>query len=117
LLFSCRFIFGRTHGRLKFGPPGSFSPIFEALNCPLSVQECLSFGDTAKNIFSGPSTVLHAIEPFVPTPIETQNVALPSFAIEAHLKFAENLHELWAMRKIDLGWIYGEVKLIKNKLK
>jgi ryanodine receptor 2 len=96
---------------LKFGPPASFSPIFEAINCPLSVQECLSFGDISKNIFSGPSTVLHAIEPFVPMPIETAAVMLPNFALEVHWKFAENLHELWAMRKIDLGWIYGEVNI------
>ncbi len=24
-------------------------------------------------------------------------------------KLAENTHELWAMRKIDQGWIFGEV--------
>lgn len=79
------------------------------MNCPLSVQECLSFGDIAKNIFSGPSAVLHAIEPFVPSPVDTAGISLPGFAVEAHLRFAENLHELWAMRKVDLGWIYGEV--------
>jgi len=26
-------------------------------------------------------------------------------------KLAENLHELWAMNKIDNGWIWGEVSL------
>uniref|UniRef100_A0A914H250 Ryanodine receptor n=1 Tax=Globodera rostochiensis TaxID=31243 RepID=A0A914H250_GLORO len=112
---SCRFIFGRSHGRLKFGPPSSFSPIFEALNCPLTVQECLSFGDIAKTIFAGPSAVLHAIEPFVPLPVDTANIALPNFALEAHPRFAENLHELWAMRKVDLGWIYGEVRNEESK--
>jgi len=50
----------------------------------------------------------------VPTPIETTNISLPGFALEAHMNFAENLHELWAMRKIDLGWSYGEVN--KNKI-
>ncbi|KAL3078921.1 hypothetical protein niasHS_014703 [Heterodera schachtii] len=112
---SCRFIFGRSHGRLKFGPPASFSPIFEALNCPLTVQECLSFGDTSKNVFAGPSALFHAIEPFVPCPVDTAHIALPNFALEAHLRFAENLHELWAMRKVDLGWTYGEVRNEQTK--
>lgn len=66
----------------------------------------------AKNIFTGPSTEIHSVEPFVPSPIDTSNVVLPAFAQEIHLKFAENLHELWAMKKIDLGWIFGEVHLI-----
>jgi ryanodine receptor 2 len=106
---SCRFIFGRSHGRLKFGPPPGFSAIFEALNHELDVQECLTFGDLAKNIFAGPSPILHTVEPFVPTPIDTTNIALPHFAMEIHQKFSENLHELWAKRKIDYGWSYGEV--------
>ncbi|CAK5073642.1 unnamed protein product [Meloidogyne enterolobii] len=32
------------------------------------------------------------------------------------MNFAENLHELWAMRKIDLGWSYGEVRSEQNRL-
>uniref|UniRef100_A0A915DIR8 B30.2/SPRY domain-containing protein n=1 Tax=Ditylenchus dipsaci TaxID=166011 RepID=A0A915DIR8_9BILA len=107
---SCRFIFGRSHGKLKYGPPTNFSPVVEALNCALKVHECLSFGDLPKNIFSGPSTSLHQVEPFVPVPIDTSAIILPQFAQDAHIRFAENLHELWAMRKIDLGWIYGEVR-------
>lgn len=107
---SCRFIFGGAHGRFKHGPPPTYSAIVEAIDCPLVVEECLSFGDLAKNVYAGPSTTLHAVEPFVPTPIETSGIQLPSFALEIHHKFAENLHELWAMRKIDLGWIFGEVR-------
>ncbi|KAI1722893.1 RIH domain-containing protein [Ditylenchus destructor] len=107
---SCRFIFGRSHGRLKHGPPSGFSPIIEASNSALTVEDCLTFGDLSKSIYSGPSTSLHAVEPFVPNPIDTSPVALPEFAQEIHVRFAENLHELWAMRKIDLGWIYGEVR-------
>jgi hypothetical protein len=53
----------------------------------------------------------------VPIPVDTTNVSLPGFALEAHMNFAENLHELWAMRKIDLGWSYGEVKLFLNNTK
>jgi hypothetical protein len=95
---------------LKHGPPPAFSSVVEALDCPLVVEECISFGDLPKNIYTGPSMTLHAVEPFVPTPIETSGITLPHFAMEIHQKFAENLHELWAMRKIDLGWIFGEVR-------
>lgn len=108
--FSCRFLFGGNHGRLKYGPPAGFSAVVEALDCPLHVEECLSFGDLPKNIYAGPSTTLHAIEPFVPTPVDVTGVQLPGFALENQQKFAENLHELWAMRKIDLGWTFGEVR-------
>lgn len=62
---SCRFIFGRNHGRLKFGPPPGLSPLVEAINSVLKVEECLSFGELSKNIFAGPSTNLHTIKPFV----------------------------------------------------
>lgn len=27
-------------------------------------------------------------------------------------KLAENIHELWGMNKIELGWIYGKVNVI-----
>lgn len=50
---------------------------------------------------------MHAGEPFVPEPVNVAGVQLPQFALEIQHKFAENLHELWAMRKIDLGWSYG----------
>uniref|UniRef100_A0A1I7RX29 MIR domain-containing protein n=1 Tax=Bursaphelenchus xylophilus TaxID=6326 RepID=A0A1I7RX29_BURXY len=112
---SCRFLFGGNHGRLKYGPPTGFSSVVEALDCPLKVDECLSFGDLLKNTYAGPSTTLHAIEPFIPTPLDISGVNLPSFALENHQRFAENLHELWAMRKIDLGWTYGEVRNEANK--
>ena len=101
---SCRFIFGGTHGRLKYGPRAGFSPIIEALDKPVHVEECISFGDLGKTVYGGPSTILHTSQPFVPQPIDISSVSLPSFAHEIHQKFAENLHELWAMRKIDAGW-------------
>lgn len=107
--FSCRFIFGGTQGRLRFGPPQSFSPLVEALSCELEISECLSFGDLPKNTYCGPSTLHHNMEPFVPTPVNISSVILPHFAMDIHEKLAENLHELWAMRKIELGWTYGEV--------
>ena len=40
---------------------------------------------------------------------------LPQFALDIQQKFAENLHELWAMRKIDLGWSYGPTRSEKAR--
>ena len=113
---SCRFTFGLGHGRLKYGPPVGFSAIFEALNRSLDIQDCLTFGDLVKNTYSGPSPILHTIKPFVPTPTDTSSITLPSFATEIHFKFAENLHELWAKRKIDLGWTFAEVNSISLEI-
>lgn len=115
-----------------------FSAIFEALNHDLNIQECkfffahlfgyiilksiiyrsgLTFGDTSKNIFSGPSPILHTTKSFVPSPVDTSSITLPHFAVDIHARFSENLHELWAKRKIDLGWTFGEVILLdKNQM-
>ncbi|KAL4003146.1 RIH domain family protein [Acanthocheilonema viteae] len=107
---SCRFMFGGTEGRLRFGPPPGFSALIEAAVNQLEIGECVSFGDIAKNVYAGPSILRQNTEPFVPKPIDISTVVLPHFAMEIHEKLAENLHELWAMRKIELGWNYGEVR-------
>ncbi|CAJ0581879.1 unnamed protein product, partial [Mesorhabditis spiculigera] len=106
---SCRFIFGGDQGRLRFGPPSSFSAVVEAVSGELKIAECLSFGDLPKNVYCGPSTML-SFDPFVPRPVEIGMVQLPHFAVEIQQQFAENLHELWAMRKIELGWEWGEAR-------
>ena len=36
-------------------------------------------------------------------------VQLPQYIENVREKLAENIHELWAMGKIELGWAYGEV--------
>jgi ryanodine receptor 2 len=81
----------------------------EAMTDKLEIAECFSFGDMPKNVFCGPSTLLRNAEPFVPLPVDIAHIILPHFAMEIHQRLAENLHELWAMRKIELGWSYGDV--------
>ncbi|KAK6052188.1 SPRY domain protein [Cooperia oncophora] len=108
---SCRFIFGGDQGRLRFGPPPGFSAVVEAVSGELQISDCLSFGDLPKNVYCGPHTLFTTVEPFVPQPVDISNIILHHHAQEIHQKFAENLHELWAMRKIELGWSYGEVRL------
>lgn len=83
--------------------------MIEAATSKLEIGECVSFGDIAKNIYAGPSILRENTEPFVPKLVDISNIVLPNFAMEIHEKLAENLHELWAMRKIELGWSYGEV--------
>ncbi|MCP9259463.1 Ryanodine receptor 44F [Dirofilaria immitis] len=94
--------------------PG-FSALIEAAANHLEIGECLSFGDIAKNVYTGPSILRQNTEPFVPVLVDISNVVLPEFAMEIHEKLAENLHELWAMRKIELGWSYGEVRDQKTR--
>jgi len=36
-------------------------------------------------------------------------VQLPTYIENVKEKLAENLHELWAMSKIENGWIWGDV--------
>ncbi|XGW02944.1 hypothetical protein V3C99_014731 [Haemonchus contortus] len=107
---SCRFIFGGDQGRLRFGPPPGFSAAVEAVSGELQISDCLSFGDLPKNVYCGPHTLFTTVEPFVPQPVDISNIILHHHAEEIHQKFAENLHELWAMRKIELGWSYGETR-------
>lgn len=48
--YSCRFLFGGDHGRLKFGPPQGHSPIVQTL-LPmqvLNVEPCFQFGELPK---------------------------------------------------------------------
>uniref|UniRef100_A0A0N4ZPH7 Ryanodine receptor 44F n=1 Tax=Parastrongyloides trichosuri TaxID=131310 RepID=A0A0N4ZPH7_PARTI len=104
---SCRFLFGGDHGKLKYGPPEGFSPIFEAVDKNLEIAEVLSFGDLPKSIYCGTSNILNNIEPFVPEPVDISKVTLSSFAVQHQSQFAQNLHELWAMKKISLGWSYA----------
>lgn len=36
-------------------------------------------------------------------------IVLPPYLENVRDKLAENIHELWGMNKIELGWIYGKV--------
>lgn len=46
-------------------------------------------------------------------------IQLPSNVELVRDRLAENLHEMWSMRKIDQGWKYGEVSkfLLQNFFK
>lgn len=39
-------------------------------------------------------------------------IVLPPHLDNIRDKLAENIHELWGMNKIELGWTYGKVRLL-----
>ncbi|XP_033608233.1 ryanodine receptor isoform X6 [Cryptotermes secundus] len=106
---SCRFLLGGDHGRLKYIPPEEFSPLVESLlpQQVLSIDPCFYFGNLNKVVLSGPWPVEDDTA-FVPTPVDTTTVTLPSYVESIRDRLAENIHEMWAMNKIEAGWQYGE---------
>lgn len=42
----------------------------------------------------------------------TFKIYLPNVVERIRDKLAENLHELWSMRKIEQGWTYGDVSAL-----
>lgn len=106
---SCRFLLGGDHGRLKFQPPEEFSPLVESLlpQQILSLDPCFYFGNMNKVVLAGPWLVEDDTA-FVPGPVDTSMINLPSYVEQIRDKLAENIHEMWAMNKIEAGWMYGE---------
>ena len=39
---------------------------------------------------------------------------LPTYIESVRDKLAENIHELWALGKIEQGWTFGEVRLLHS---
>lgn len=108
---SLRFLLGGDSGRLRHGPPDGYAPVFESLlpNEKLRIEPCFNFGDVSKGLLYGP-TLIGEMQVFVPNPIDTSTIQLPAYIENVRDKLAENIHELWAMNKIERGWSYGEVR-------
>ncbi|KAK6622641.1 hypothetical protein RUM43_008483 [Polyplax serrata] len=106
---SCRFLLGGDHGRLKFIPPDEFSPLIECLMPQqiLSIDPCFYFGNLNKSVLAGPWLV-EGDTAFVPNPVDTSSVTLPTYVESIRDKLAENIHEMWAMNKIEAGWTFGD---------
>lgn len=45
-----------------------------------------------------------------PKPIDTSNITLPKELLALTEKIAENVHDVWAARRIAEGWTFGEKK-------
>lgn len=74
--YSCRFLLGGDHGRLKYAPPeDDFSPLVESLlpQQQLSLDPCFYFGNLNKSVLAGP-WLTEDDTAFVPTPVDTNMV-------------------------------------------
>ncbi|XP_056666198.1 ryanodine receptor 3 isoform X3 [Monodelphis domestica] len=47
---------------------------------------------------------------FIPCPIDTSQIVLPPHLEKIRDRLAENIHELWGMNKIELGWTFGKIR-------
>ncbi|XP_053730272.1 ryanodine receptor 2 [Synchiropus splendidus] len=109
-----RFLFGGSHGEFRFLPPPGFAMCSEALlpGVELVVEPCHEYMLHHEN---GAQELIGPIVPvtpvvFTPRPVDISKVVLPSQVEDIQEKMAENMHELWAMDRIELGWSYGTVR-------
>lgn len=47
---------------------------------------------------------------YKPKPIDTSDIVLPKELLELTEKIAENVHDVWAVGRIEEGWKLGPVK-------
>uniref|UniRef100_A0A3Q2TD46 Ryanodine receptor 3 n=1 Tax=Fundulus heteroclitus TaxID=8078 RepID=A0A3Q2TD46_FUNHE len=108
-----RFLLGGRHGDFKFLPPAGYSPCYEAL-LPKEkmhvepVKEYKRDHDGVRDLLG--TTQFLSQASFIPTPVDTTQIVLPPHLENIRDKLAENIHELWGMNKIELGWTYGKVR-------
>uniref|UniRef100_A0A3Q3K423 Ryanodine receptor 2b (cardiac) n=1 Tax=Monopterus albus TaxID=43700 RepID=A0A3Q3K423_MONAL len=108
------FLFGGRHGEFRFLPPPGFAPCSESLlpGVKLKVEPCQKYilhREEGKQELIGPLVPLNPVT-FTPTPVDISKVVLPLQLEDIREKMAENIHELWVMDKIDLGWTHGPVR-------
>uniref|UniRef100_H3C4X6 Ryanodine receptor 2b (cardiac) n=1 Tax=Tetraodon nigroviridis TaxID=99883 RepID=H3C4X6_TETNG len=109
-----RFLFGGQHGEFRYLPPPGFTACSDALlpKVKLKVEPCQKYilnREEGKHDLIGP-WIPTAPVVFIPAPVDISKVSLPPQLEDIQEKLAENIHELWAMDKIDLGWTYGPVR-------
>ncbi|XP_028294206.1 ryanodine receptor 3 isoform X7 [Gouania willdenowi] len=108
-----RFLLGGRHGDFKFLPPSSYAPCYEAL-LPKEkmkvepVKEYKRDVDGVRDLLGNTHFMSQAS--FIPKPVETSQVVMPINLEKVRDKLAENIHELWGMNKIELGWCYGKIR-------
>lgn len=50
------------------------------------------------------------MNPYIPQPVDTASVELPSELMPLTEQMARNVHEVWAQTRISQGWSYGPVR-------
>ncbi|XP_072559363.1 ryanodine receptor 2 isoform X3 [Paramormyrops kingsleyae] len=108
-----RFLLGGRHGEFKFLPPPGYAPCFEAVlpREKLRVEHSQEYKQdhSGTRDLLGPTITLTQAA-FTPTPVDTSQIVLPPHLERIREKLAENIHELWVMNKIELGWTYGTIR-------
>ncbi|KAF1647569.1 Ryanodine receptor 2, partial [Eudyptes chrysocome] len=108
-----RFLLGGRHGEFKFLPPPGYAPCFEAVlpKEKLKVEHSREYKQDCSYTrdLLGPTISLSQAA-FTPVPVDTSQIVLPPHLERIREKLAENIHELWVMNKIELGWQYGPVR-------
>ncbi|XP_077395752.1 ryanodine receptor 3-like isoform X3 [Festucalex cinctus] len=108
-----RFLLGGRHGDFKFLPPSSYAPCYEALlpKEKLRVEPVKEYKrdvDGVRDLLG--TTLILSQASFIPTPVETSQIVMQPHLEKVRDKLAENIHELWGMNKIELGWSYGKIR-------
>uniref|UniRef100_A0A3P8ULT3 MIR domain-containing protein n=1 Tax=Cynoglossus semilaevis TaxID=244447 RepID=A0A3P8ULT3_CYNSE len=104
-----RFLLGGRHGEFKFLPPPGYAPCCEAVLPREKLKLEAGQDQTAARDLLGPTVTLSQAA-FTPTPVDTSQIVLPPHLERIREKLAENIHELWVMNKIELGWTFGAVR-------
>ncbi len=52
---------------------------------------------------------------YIPNPVDTQSVKLPTELEPLVEDMAKNVHEVWAQTRVSQGWTYGEERNDANK--
>ncbi|XP_036928488.1 ryanodine receptor 3-like isoform X2 [Acanthopagrus latus] len=108
-----RFLLGGRHGDFKFLPPSSYAPCYEALlpKEKMKVEPVKEYKRDVEGVrdLLGTAQFLSQAS-FIPTPVETGQIVMPLHLEKVRDKLAENIHELWGMNKIELGWSYGKIR-------
>lgn len=47
---------------------------------------------------------------YTPNPLDTSQIKIPEELCELSEKIAENVHEVWAQRRMAEGWSYSDVR-------
>ena len=107
-----KFLLGGRNGEFRYMPPPGYAPCYEALlpEKTLEVETVRGHYGVAGNWnLTGPTCTLdQAI--FTPDPVDTVGTDLPGALVPMQEKIAENLHELWAMNRIQAGWTFALVR-------
>uniref|UniRef100_A0A3P9PYD1 Ryanodine receptor 1 n=1 Tax=Poecilia reticulata TaxID=8081 RepID=A0A3P9PYD1_POERE len=114
-----RFLLGGRHGDFKFMPPPGYAPCYEAL-LPRErmriepIKEYKHDFDGVRNLLGPTLSLTHTS--FTPCPVDTVQIVLPPHLERIREKLAENIHELWAVTRIEQGWTYGSFRDDNKKL-